>query len=446
MTKKLIPSLKALLILCIIILPGTQVNAQFLKKLGKAAERAAERTVERRVEKETTEKTDQALDSILEPGSKSETESPLPTGEGPTVIDAENGPTTQPSNQSTTSESSGPKSLSVYSKFDFVPGDEILFFDDFSDEFVGDFPSKWNTNGSGQIVSFDDGSGNWFEMVGGRKTYHIAGINNLPENYTIEFDVETKGVDKKTSSNAYLVVIVDEKDNFGYGKNTAYAYLPLCQYVERDIRMWNNVEGINVIDNYIGADIRNEIMNRPHISIAVNKERYRLYVNENKHVDIPKFVSGSSALNSLKFQLLGVDDGKDRVFINNVKVAEGGIDLRRTLIRDGKVSTNGILFDSGSSNIQPSSMGVIRQIYQVLQQDDAMQLKIVGHTDADGQEAFNLKLSKERAEAVKNTLTSIYAIDESRLSTEGKGESEPVAENNSANNKAQNRRVEFIKI
>ena len=333
----------------------------------------------------------------------------------------------------------------MYSKFDFVPGDKVLFSDDFSNEFVGDYPSKWNTNGSGQIVSFDDGSGNWFEMVGGRNTYHIANINDLPENYTIEFDVETKGIDKKTSSNAFLVIIVDEKDDFGYGKNSAYAYLPLCQYVERDIRMWNSVEGIHVIDNYIGADIRNQMLNRPHISVAVNKERYRLYVNETKHVDIPKFVSGNSALNSLKFQLIGVDDGKDRVFINNVKIAEGGVDLRKTLLRDGKVSTNGILFDSGSATIQPSSMGVIRQIYQVLEQDGDLRLKIVGHTDADGEDATNLTLSKKRAEAVKNALITVYNIATDRLSTEGKGETEPIGDNATADGKSQNRRVEFIK-
>jgi outer membrane protein OmpA-like peptidoglycan-associated protein len=90
-------------------------------------------------------------------------------------------------------------------------------------------------------------------------------------------------------------------------------------------------------------------------------------------------------------------------------------------------------------------MGIIRQIYQVLQKDKSLNLKIVGHTDADGNQDTNLKLSKNRAESVKNALVSIYSIAEGRLSTEGKGASEPVGDNSSIDGKAQNRRVEFIK-
>ena len=90
-------------------------------------------------------------------------------------------------------------------------------------------------------------------------------------------------------------------------------------------------------------------------------------------------------------------------------------------------------------------MGIIRQIYQVLQQDGGMNLKIVGHTDSDGSNDANLKLSKSRADAVKDALVNVYGVGEGRLSTEGKGAMEPVAENSTAAGKAQNRRVEFIK-
>ena len=91
-------------------------------------------------------------------------------------------------------------------------------------------------------------------------------------------------------------------------------------------------------------------------------------------------------------------------------------------------------------------MGIILQISQVLQQEQGMKLKIVGHTDADGDDTTNLTLSKNRAEAVKNALVSVYNVSSDRLSTEGKGESQPVGDNGTADGKAQNRRVEFIKI
>ncbi|MDA8686448.1 OmpA family protein [Robiginitalea sp.] len=129
----------------------------------------------------------------------------------------------------------------------------------------------------------------------------------------------------------------------------------------------------------------------------------------------------------------------------NIRVDKGGVDLRRKLIADGSVSTNGILFDSGSANLQPESMGIIRQIAQVLEQESGMKLEIVGHTDSDGADVSNQSLSEARANAVKNALTEVYQIDASRLTSSGKGESVPVADNTTPEGKAKNRRVEFIK-
>lgn len=75
-----------------------------------------------------------------------------------------------------------------------------------------------------------------------------------------------------------------------------------------------------------------------------------------------------------------------------------------------------------------------------------MKIKIVGHTDSDGADADNLLLSKKRAESVKDKLVSSYQIDAARISTDGKGEAEPLADNKTKEGKAANRRVEFIKM
>ena len=210
--------------------------------------------------------------------------------------------------------------------------------------------------------------------------------------------------------------------------------------------MENHINNKREIYSTVKADLRDEVLNRPHISIAVNKQRYRLWVNEEKYIDIPRIVPQGNVLNTLKFHMNNFKDGKERLFITNLKVAEGGLDLRRTLISEGKVSTNGILFDSGSANIQPQSMGIIRQISQVLQQEGGMNLNIVGHTDSDGDDATNMQLSKKRADAVRNALVDIYNVAGDRLKTEGKGETAPIADNGTTDGKAQNRRVEFIKI
>lgn len=338
--------------------------------------------------------------------------------------------------------------LEVYSKYDFVPGDKILFFDDFSQDFVGDLPSKWNTNGSGAIVKLNKVEGNWFELKAGYRLYVIPDIKELPEDYTIEFDLLTSGLDNQTSSGARLFIILSDSNAFNDGKqHYAYTSLPLGQYGAFNMYVKNYFNGKGgMINSGLTADIRDEVKNQPHIAISVTKKRYRLWVNEVKYVDIPRFIEELDVLDYLKFHVYGLKDGEERVFIKNIKVAEGGVDLRRKLLSEGKISTNGILFDSGSAIIQPQSLGIVRQISQVLMQDDSIKLNIIGHTDSDGSDEANLKLSKDRAAAVKEALVNIYNISADRLTTDGKGETQPVGDNGTADGKAQNRRVEFVKI
>lgn len=420
-------------------------NAQFLKKLGKRAERAAERAVERRVDKETTEKTDQVLDSILEPGSKG-------NGQGGSPIPQTTEPNTSGSNsEGGTNDGNlgmgqpAEKSITVYSKFDFVPGDKVLFFDDFANDFIGDFPSKWNTNAGGEIVTLGDSPQKWLELRSGYNIYYVPDVPELPEEYTIEFDIGAVGLDRQTSSTAQLRVTLSDDDKFKEGTNYAFAEIPFCQYAAIGVTVQNRINGKSEIRSTVKADLRDEILDTPHVSIAANEQRFRLWVNEVKYLDVPRLLPSGAVLHSVKFHMNNFKEGKERVFITNLKVAEGGVDLRRKLLSEGKISTNAILFESGSANLKPQSMGVIRQISQVLQQEGSMKLKIVGHTDSDGNDASNMELSKKRADAVKNALVSVYDVSSDRLMTEGKGETEPVGDNGTTDGKAQNRRVEFIK-
>jgi outer membrane protein OmpA-like peptidoglycan-associated protein len=437
-------SLKLLLVVTVICFSSTQVQGQFLKKLGKRAEKAAERAVERRVEKETTEKTDQVLDSILEPGSKGGNKAPVPKEDSP-VETGSGGNSTSGGTDEPNASTPGQESIEVYSKFDFVPGDKLLFFDDFTNDFVGDFPSKWNTNGGGELVAINDSPSKWLKILPGFGTEYIPDLEELPEEFTMEFDVIIKGLDNKTSSQAFLQIMVGDTKTFEKPKNYGFVEYPLCQFIDPGIIVENNINGKREIRNDIRMDIRKTVTSGHHISLAVNKQRFRIWMNEQKLVDVPRLLPANIKMKGIKIHLRGIDINKESVYLSNFKIAEGGEDLRRKLLADGKISTNGILFNSGAADIQPQSMGIIRQIYQVLQQDTSLSLKIVGHTDSDGEEASNLALSKSRAVAVKNALVDIYGVDIDRLSTDGKGESQPVGDNNTIDGKSQNRRVEFIK-
>lgn len=104
---------------------------------------------------------------------------------------------------------------------------------------------------------------------------------------------------------------------------------------------------------------------------------------------------------------------------------------------------SGILFDTGKSDLKDAARTNIQNLAVSMKNNPETNIMIIGHTDADGSDNYNLNLSQQRAAAVKNFAAS-QGISDSRLSTVGKGEAEPIAENTSATGKAQNRRVEIV--
>ncbi|HHB82507.1 MAG TPA: cell envelope biogenesis protein OmpA [Devosia sp.] len=103
-----------------------------------------------------------------------------------------------------------------------------------------------------------------------------------------------------------------------------------------------------------------------------------------------------------------------------------------------------ITFDVGASNIKPQFRDTLQSVALVLQRFDKTIVDVLGHTDSDGSDQFNLNLSRERAIAVANVISSL-GIDPRRFYIDGKGETSPIASNATEAGKAMNRRVE-IKI
>ena len=427
-TLKLLFAITALLL-------ATDGHSQLLKKLKKRAAEAAERTLERKVEEKTEKETDKAFDSVFNSDGK--------------VLKKKKKGNKSKKNQSTTdpndemAEEEMIEDFNVYSNFDFVPGDTILLYDDFSVDNIGDFPAKWDTNGSGELVTINDEK--WFRLANS-STYIPITNSNLPENYTIEFDMLMTGLDNKTSSQAFLVFLFADNNGFQKAKTWSMVEISPCQFIESRGVVEKQVNGERQLRNEMGKDYREAINGQSRISIAANKSRLRVWLNENKIVDVPRLLAED--MTNFKIYTRGLRDGRDldEIFIKDFKIAETGIDLRSKLLTDGKFSTTGILFNSGSDQIKPESYGVLKQIADALNQEMNLNLNIIGHTDADGDDENNLVLSQQRAQSVKDFLVAQFQIDENRLQTDGKGESEPVSDNTSNEGKANNRRVEFVKI
>lgn len=127
------------------------------------------------------------------------------------------------------------------------------------------------------------------------------------------------------------------------------------------------------------------------------------------------------------------------------KVEFTAAQLAAALAEKGSVALRGIQFDTGKATITAESAETLAQVGELLKSDAGLKLEIQGHTDNVGNQAANLKLSQDRAASVKAYLVTNFGIAGDRLTAAGFGDSKPVADNASAEGRAQNRRVELVK-
>ena len=209
--------------------------------------------------------------------------------------------------------------------------------------------------------------------------------------------------------------------------------------------VWNSSGTVsNSVDDKVLSSKRAE---KIHVSIAVNKQRMRVWYEDKKVFDLPRIISPGISYNMFRIRPTCFDESEDyTALIGNLRIAEGTADVRSKLLTEGKLVTRGITFDSGSDKIKPESYGTLKEIGKVLSENPAVKVRIVGHTDSDGADAANQELSKKRAAAIKTALEKEFSITANRLETDGKGETVPASPNTTPEGKANNRRVEFIKI
>jgi OOP family OmpA-OmpF porin len=352
-------------------------------------------------------------------------------------------------NQQNTGQTATPQdtkpSLEAYSKYDFVPGEKVIYYEDFSQDAIGDFPALWNTNGSAEVVTTNLYPGNWMKFIS-REAVWTDSLLKLPDNYTIEYDViPIAGENKSMTGWNMLLMQAKNVKAFDYGSapgNGGY-WFKVEYYGTPRYGTWlygTECEQLKTGGTKDGEEFKEKMDQKYHIAIWVQKTRVRLYQDQNKLFDSPKaFPQGCVKPDRLRFE-------EGAAMVSNIRIAVGAPDMRNKLMTDGKLVTYGIYFDVNKDVVKPESYGTLKEIAAILNEVPDVKVKIIGHTDADGADAANLDLSKRRAASVKAELVKSFGVNGDRLVTDGLGESQPVAPNNSPVNKALNRRVEFIKL
>jgi outer membrane protein OmpA-like peptidoglycan-associated protein len=319
-------------------------------------------------------------------------------------------------------------------RFDFVPGSKVLLYDDFAETDVGDYPARWTVKDGGggnaaEVVSYKGRK--WFKAVASSDGVNPASTHflrydpkgDLPKKFTIEFDADMAG--------PFTVIFNKQR---GYGGDE----------VEFDPDRVRNGE--------IQAQVKKPGRVVKRISIGVNGTYVKVYVGGTRVLQNPDGVKRPITRLGFRFdQLWGRANANEdplnleHQMVTAFRLAEGGKDVAQALQAEGRIVVHGIYFDTGSDVIKPESGGALRNVLQVLQDDPALRFRIEGHTDDQGGAKVNGPLSERRAAAVKTWLVA-QGVDAKRLEPQGLGATKPMDSNATQEGRANNRRVEFVRL
>lgn len=303
----------------------------------------------------------------------------------------------------------------AWANYDFVPGERVLFADDFTADRVGNFPRRFEfKSGNMEIVEWE--GRRWLRGESGEFLINLP--ETLPERFTLEFELWGHG-------NAMQIAFVDTTS----GSEHRIEINAHSAYLRSGSVQGEGSLGLKTTDAPVS------------IRIAVDGDYLKLYANEKRALNVPNAKLGRS--NRIYVYLNGWSAEQPRM-IANVRINAGGRELYDALSADGRVATQGILFDTGSDRIKPESTPTLQEIADMLTQHADLKLTIEGHTDNVGSAASNKSLSEQRTAAVKTYLVS-KGIDAARIETAGLGDTKPAAPNTTPEGRQQNRRVELVR-
>lgn len=328
----------------------------------------------------------------------------------------------------------------AWANYDFVPGERILFAEDFSKDRIGNFPKRFELHdGNMEIVEWE--GKRWLRALSGGD-FSVELPETLPERFTIEFDLTIPW-------GGMSVIGHDPKINDPYGRGAPNSVV-VVQGSEAGVyrgqrRGESVVDPRSVIEGLSDQYSKAGISDPQRIRIQGDGKYLKVYINENRVSNIPN--ADFARTNKVTFHLeQNTWSGKQAApLIGNLSINAGGKELYDALVADGRVATQGILFDTNSDVIKPHSTPTLEEITSMLKEHADLKLAIEGHTDNVGDAAANQSLSEKRAAAVKAYLVG-KGIDSSRLESRGLGATKPKTGNDTAEGRQTNRRVELVKL
>lgn len=416
------------LLLAALALGGLPSSAE--AQFGKRLKDAVKRTAEDKAIQKATETESKAIDDAVEGGGDGAAGATPPAEAAAAEETAAGSTATGPTAAGGTAAPPKKAGEGAFVNFDFVPGDRVLFYDDYTADNVGDFPRRFEfAEGNAEVAEWE--ASRWLR-VGKSTKFAIPLPEALPQQFTIEFDYVTN---HKASNGWPIMLHVGGADVNWESQGNVYATVRF-DYDEGGVHA-GKIES----KGPAGTDLQNKVT---RARIMVDGKYTKVYINGVRVANAPNADLGRS--NKVQLWVPGYDsEGVQATLIGPMRIAAGGKKLYDALAEKGRVATQGIYFDTGSDVIRQESAPTLKEIGTMLKDHPDLRLTIEGHTDNVGKPESNQTLSEKRAAAVRQYLVDNYQIDGARLEAKGLGQSKPVGPNDSAEGRQQNRRVELVK-
>ncbi|HYN82200.1 MAG TPA: OmpA family protein [Gemmatimonadaceae bacterium] len=317
----------------------------------------------------------------------------------------------------------------LWTNYDFVPGERVIYYADFTEDKVGNFPTR---------LQFVEGNMEVAEL-GGRRTLRATSQSKLtiplpevlPQRFTIEIDVINRpSLDGAGFHLRGSVGRIDDAGTsvIGWGSDG----VALRGGGGGEVKLTNNEPS------------RLRYRGKPaQLRILGDGKYVKVYLDEKRLANVP-----NANFERSKVLHLVIDARSDEnpAYVGRIRVAESRKSIYDDLMAAGHTATQGLLFDTGSDRLRPESTPTLKLIAAMLEQHPELKLRIEGHTDNVGAKDANRTLSDKRAAAVKTALVKEYRVNAGRLESKGFGDSKPVGGNDTAEGRSNNRRVELVKI
>jgi len=323
----------------------------------------------------------------------------------------------------------------VWENYDFVPGNKVIFFTDFSDDKVGNFARRLKyLSGPMDVVERD---GVKVLRATGRSEFLIPIGRALPERFTLEIDVIAPEPKDGEHDVHEMLTFEGGAEQNGGAQSASVIWMTSVAWIA------GGGQHSPASDVNIPAAMRPLLRgNVAHLRVLMDGAYFKMYVNERRLYNIPELAMRRDSV--IRVALNASEE--EVVYLTGLRVAESETDvLYDALAAKGRWATQGILFATGKADLQPESRPVLKEIATTVKEHGDLKILIEGHTDNVGKPDANLALSEARAAAVKAALVADFGIGADRISTKGFGDTKPSAANTTAEGRAQNRRVEVVK-